>query len=308
MKAVDSLNKKLNSLNEQVDQYSEKIKKIRHNQLDIIDKYLKDNSKNECVKRYEKVSKNISMYRKGLHEINREMLKFYKLAFSGIIAGRVRTDIKLPNNFMRYGYDDKIWINSKGLAFKLLRIHQWQPNYIDHTRCFDSESVFDMIRGNPELVDYIKRKDKKEIFMLFHTYLKNMKSIYLYDKMWRENIEIPESIENYDNDISKKKLTLNFRAATKIQVSVPFASSGVPRVRFLTGNNYNVSQIFLSDLEIKKSTNYERDIYALSQLKEEVIIDLEKHATTLKDAYDHNLKLLGKFNTDIAPYIMHKMI
>jgi len=295
---MEKLNENISSLCNKIEEHKEKIKILVNDKREKADEFLKNGI--DIPDSLMEVSKKIEKYLSGdnsYENLRKSLRKLYDTSFNGIVGGRIKTNVTLPDNLKHYNHEDNLWINTKGLSFKWKESKSyWEPEYYKRTKCFtDWKDIKQLIVDNPKLTKFIKRSDKKKIYTAFYNCLKDWKELYGIKKEWNYKIYIPKFEEGYSNGIT----SASFKEATRIKATLNYR--GI-RLDFDGGGYYSSKQIDLgSELDLE-------ELYILSQLNEEVIKGINGIVNEVKGIYDKDLKLYETLKNDLAPYIFQRMI
>jgi len=298
---IEDFNKDIKKATKEIENLKKRIEEIKGEKKDLKSLFLRERT--DINEKLNSVSGDILKYLSGdesFAELEKSLHKLHDIAFTGIVGGRVKTDIPLPKGMQRYNYSPEIWINPRGLAFKWKESDsRWEPEYYKRTKCFsDWNEIKILIRDNPKLVDFIKHEDKKKIFNAFYKCLKDWKELSAIKKEWEHNVIIPNFEHGYEIGISE----CNISETTKIKAYLTYR--GI-KLDFKDRNDSYYSRVSV-DLASEELT--ETELFILSQLNEDIIEGIKDIVKEVKKIYDKNYKLYKELNDEIAPYIFQKMI
>jgi len=297
-KKIEDLNKKVNEINDTQKELKKQIEKFKGTKEELVLDFYKENTK-DCKELLD-LSKEANTYLGGdesLNEIWESFSKLYYKSFHGIIHGRVGTKIKIPDTVKEYCWQDNLWLNSRGLAFKPndRYYYGWSENR-DATKMIGSFwKIVKITKNNPEIEDYIPNDDKKEIFKAFYTCCKSWKELKNNKDNIKVNVIKLQNDGNYGTGI--------YDIYTKKYDTVEISYNSNKFTLYLTNEgSYSGTNIHLSE-ELDDG-----DLFLLSQMNDEILVSIKKFLSNLKKTYENNKKSYSKFREEVSPYILHRII
>jgi hypothetical protein len=295
---IKEFNNRIRELTDKQLNLQAEVTKMSEQKEKMKDKFIKSKTKdvNKIMELNDDVIKYISGDNSPLN-LYRDLEKFYHISFHGIVHGRVETAIKFPKDMKRYDWEDNIWINSRGIAFKPNeRYWGYYRKKTDATKClYDFSNVMNIIMNNPKLVNSIKKKDKKEIFNAFYKCIKNWKSI---DK---DRIKIKQDIYGI-GESSNYNIGLDEISIIKMNNIVVSIGSNLS-IHVSQDNTWGKDRYITVDDDIDN-----KDKFILEQINEESLEKIEKFVNDIKKTLDYNKKLFNQLREEISPHIMHRLI
>ena len=304
MMNIDELNSELERLSKQQTLLIEEIEDIKKEKITIKNEFL--NTKLENLERFEDLSRDIDLFldNNPIWSLKDDLEKLYRLAFHGIVHGRIETSIKMPDTVKGTEMEDNLWINSRGLAFKP-NDDFWRWTYRERnnaTKCIGNfDSIFLLIKDYPKIENSIKKQDKKEIFRAFHKCFKKWKPIQVYRLKITQDIKGIDGKSGYDTglkDISIKELNT---IEVELERSLGF--------RFTDGSHWSTfSSCSIYNINDKEDGMSLENKFLLSQISDENFQKILDYVNKYKDLVKHNKKLLNELRVEISPHIMHRMV
>jgi len=243
-----------------------------------------------------KISNEINGGEKNITELDNLLVKLYNKAFHGIVHGRIKTTYKFTEEDKRRDWENNIWINSRGIAFK--PIPSYWNNHTDATKMlWDTNLAFKIIKEHPQLTRFIKRDDKKEIFKAFRKCLLGWKSFKdIKDSIYEHTTNLIKTDDDYSLGISG----LSSRQYEKVKIISNI--SGIT-IKFMddSGSYYGHNVKLWNDIS-------PRDLYMVSQLTPEMYEDIRNRLEESSKVFENNKKLYAQLMEDVSPYILHRVI
>lgn len=299
-KKIEDVNKKIEELDLEKDKLENQINDIKEKKEKITEKFIIDNT-NE-VEGLESLIDEVNTYMRGensLSNIRNSFRELYFKSFHGIISGRIETNIKISDKVKESTWEKELWLNSRGLAFKPNdRYYYWsyRQHDKDATKMMDDfKAILYIVERNPDIEDYIKKEDKKEIFRAFRKCALAWRDIDLKDNEIKLNTNRIKIENNYSEGIQDLSI-INY---DKMRVSI---ESDLINLNFSKKDAYYGYRIVLG------AGLSDDDRFMLGQLDDRAIGLLEDIIDNVKKVYENNSKAYSKFREEVSPYILHRLI